>query len=50
MAQVKLDLAAEDCTELFRDYEINDYIKNCYEEYHVQGDVQMGELRQNGKV
>jgi hypothetical protein len=38
MAQVKWDLTAKDCTKLFRDYEINDYIKTCYEEFHVQGD------------
>ena len=38
LAQIRWNKNAADCEEIFNKYEVNDYIKTCYEEYHVQGD------------
>ena len=38
LLQVGYDLTAELCEELFRKFDLYEYIKDCYEEYHVQGD------------
>ncbi len=38
LAQIRWSLSAEDCDELFKQYEVNDYISTCYEEFHIQGD------------
>ena len=38
LAQMRWDKSAIECEQIFRDYDVNDYIKDCYEEYHVQGD------------
>ena len=38
MAQLRWNISAEECDRIFNEYNINDYIKTCYEEYHVQGD------------
>lgn len=38
LAQLKWDKSAEECEQLFKKYELNEYIETCYEEYHVQGD------------
>ena len=38
LAQLKWDKSAEECEQLFKKYDLNEYIEACYEEYHVQGD------------
>jgi len=38
LAQLKWDKSAEECEQLFKKYDLNEYIETCYEEYHVQGD------------
>lgn len=38
LAQLKWDKSAEECEQIFKKYDLNDYIETCYEEYHVQGD------------
>ncbi len=38
LAQIRWDKEAAACEAIFDKYEVNDYIKTCYEEYHVQGD------------
>ena len=38
MAQIRWDKNAEECEHIFEQYDVNEYIKICYEEYHVQGD------------
>ena len=38
LAQIRWDKDVAACEEIFDKYEVNDYIKTCYEEYHVQGD------------
>ena len=36
--QLKFKLSAKECAEVFAMYNLYDYIRDCYEEYHVQGD------------
>ena len=38
LAQLKWDKSAEECEQIFKKYELNEYIETCYEEYHAQGD------------
>ena len=38
LAQLKWNKSAEECEQLFKKYDLNEYIETCYEEYHVQGD------------
>ncbi len=38
LAQLKWNKSAEECEQIFKKYELNEYIETCYEEYHVQGD------------
>ena len=38
LAQKRWGKDAEACEEIFKKYDVNEYIKTCYEEYHVQGD------------
>ena len=38
LAQLRWDKSAEECEQIFKKYELNEYIETCYEEYHVQGD------------
>ena len=38
LAQLKWDKSAEECEQIFKKYELNEYIETGYEEYHVQGD------------
>ncbi len=46
MLQVRLFMLAQkrwnkdvvECERIFEEYEINDYIKTSYEDFHVQGD------------
>lgn len=38
MAQLRWDMTSEECERIFKEYALNEYIKTCYEEYHVQGD------------
>lgn len=38
LAQIKWDLSAEECSRLFKKHAVNEYIKDCYEFYHIQGD------------
>ena len=38
LAQLKWDKSAEECEQIFKKNELNEYIETCYEEYHVQGD------------
>ncbi len=38
LAQIKWDMDAVNCEKIFDEFEVNDYIATCYEEYHVQGD------------
>ncbi len=38
LAQVRWDKDASECEKIFSKYDINEYIKTCYEEFHVQGD------------
>ena len=38
LAQLKWDKSAEECEQIFKKYDLNEYIETCYEEYHVQGD------------
>ena len=37
-AQIQWDLTARECSRLFNQHGVNDYIKTCYEFYHIQGD------------
>lgn len=37
-AQLKWDISAIKCSEIFNKYNIYSYIETCYEIYHVQGD------------
>ena len=38
LAQLRWDKNESECDEIFKKYDVNDYISTCYEEYHVQGD------------
>ena len=38
LAQVRWDKDVSECEKIFSKYDINEYIKTCYEEFHVQGD------------
>ncbi len=38
MVQNRMNLSPNECNRLFRDYELFEYISQCYEEYHMQGD------------
>ena len=38
LLQIRHGLTAEQCEELFRKFGLYEYIEDCYEEYHVQGD------------
>ena len=38
LAQLKWNKSAEECEQIFKKYELNEYIETCYEEYHIQGD------------
>ena len=38
MLQIRQKLSAEECNHIFEKYALFDYIADCYEEYHVQGD------------
>lgn len=38
MLQSRRDLSADECNRIFAKYELFDYISQCYEEYHMQGD------------
>ena len=38
LAQLKWNKSAEECEQIFKKYDLNEYIETCYEEYHVQGD------------
>ncbi len=38
MAQIKWNKSVGECEKIFSEYAINDYIKMCYEEFHVQSD------------
>ncbi len=38
LAQLKWDISASKCSEIFNRYDIYGYIETCYEIYHVQGD------------
>lgn len=38
LAQIKWQISAPQCSELFKEYDIYAYISNCYEIYHAQGD------------
>ena len=37
LAQIRWDKEAVECEKIFDEYDVNDYIETCYEEYHVQG-------------
>lgn len=36
--QVKENISVEETEKIFKKYDVFDYIKACYEEYHMQGD------------
>ena len=38
LAQLRWNRTPEECVRIFEEYAVNDYIRTCYEEYHVQGD------------
>lgn len=38
LAQLKWNISASKCSEIFNKYDIYGYIETCYEIYHVQGD------------
>lgn len=38
LAQLKWNLSANECSELFNRHDIFNYIETCYEFFHVQGD------------
>ncbi len=38
LAQMRWKKSAIECEQIFLKYDVNDYIEDCYEEYHVQGD------------
>ncbi len=38
LAQIKWNKSAVECEKIFDDFEINEYIEACYEEFYVQGD------------
>ena len=39
MLQIRLGLSPVECKEVFDKYGLFDYIAECYEEYHMQGDA-----------
>jgi hypothetical protein len=38
MAQIRWNKSVGECEKIFLEYAINDYVKMCYEEFHVQSD------------
>jgi hypothetical protein len=38
LAQARWGKDSQECETIFKEYDVNDYIRTCYEEYHVQGD------------
>ncbi len=38
MFQNRKKLTSEECNKIFDKYKLFEYIEQCYEEYHVQGD------------
>ena len=38
MLQNRLGLSSAECNDVFDKYGVFDYIAQCYEEYHMQGD------------
>ena len=38
MLQIRLGLTSNECNRVFDKYGLFDYIAQCYEEYHTQGD------------
>lgn len=38
LAQLKWNISAPKCSEIFKKYDIYGYIETCYEFFHVQGD------------
>ncbi|WP_296028679.1 DUF3791 domain-containing protein [uncultured Treponema sp.] len=38
LAQLKWNISASKCSEIFKKYDIYGYIEACYELFHVQGD------------
>ncbi|WP_026499164.1 DUF3791 domain-containing protein [Butyrivibrio sp. WCD2001] len=38
LAQARWDKTVDECEQIFNEYQINEYIKTCYEFFHVQGD------------
>ncbi|WP_034445777.1 DUF3791 domain-containing protein [Butyrivibrio sp. AE2032] len=38
LAQIRWDKTVAECENIFNTYGINEYIKECYEFFHVQGD------------
>ena len=38
LAQLKWNVDAKKCSEIFNKYKIYDYIETCYDFYHIQGD------------
>ena len=38
LAQSRWDKTTYECENIFNKYDLNSYIKTCYEEYHIQGD------------
>ena len=38
MLQIRLGFSPEACNEMFDRFDLFDYIAQCYEEYHMQGD------------
>lgn len=38
MLQTRLGLSPDECNKVFDKYGLFDYISECYEEYHMQGD------------
>ena len=38
MAQIRWNKSVDECEKVFLEYSINDYIKMCYEVFHVQSD------------
>lgn len=38
MLQSQKGLSADECNSVFERYGVFDYISQCYEEYHMQGD------------
>lgn len=47
LAQLQWNLTADECSFLFNKYGVNDYIKTCYDFYHIQGDeVNLADIKQ----